>query len=288
MNEQLRFLIDERIKTIKERLQCLGMTHSTIKTYSLVLKSFFQHIEKINDITEKEVEIYLDYLIIKKKYMARSRNLVAKIIKFYFREFFEKEIKIARIKENKPIPNICWDNDFRQIISVTTNIKHRICLLLMRYSGLRRWEVIRVMKHHIQSDGKLLVKCGKGQKDRYTLIPPQVLDQLNAYISLLPIQNPYLFPSQDGTGHYSSRTPQAILINAFKDLKWHRERWFGCHALRHAFCVYCLDEKIGDYDQVSKWLGHSVKQTTQIYTQCIKADYVESIERYKAITCFIQ
>ena len=47
MNEQLRFLIDERIKTIKERLQCLGMTHSTIKTYSLVLKSFFQHIEKM-------------------------------------------------------------------------------------------------------------------------------------------------------------------------------------------------------------------------------------------------
>ena len=288
MNEQTKFLIDERIKTIKERLQCLGMTNATIKTYSLVLKSLFCHIGKINEITEKEVMIYLDYLMIKKKYVARSRNLVAKIIKFYFREFFEKEIRIEMIKESKPIPNICWDDDFKQIISVTPNIKHRICLLLMRYSGLRRWEVIRVMKHHILSDGKLLVKCGKGQKDRYTLIPPQVLEQLNAYISLLHTQNPYLFPSQDGKGHYSSRTPQAILINAFKNLKWHRDRWFGCHALRHAFCVYCLDNRIGDYDQVSKWLGHSVKQTTQIYTQCRKIDYVESIERYKAINCFIQ
>lgn len=76
--------------------------------------------------------------------------------------------------------------------------------------------------------------------------------------------------------------------NAFRSLGWHKSRWFGCHALRHAFCVYCLDNKIGDYDQVSNWLGHSVGQTTKIYTQCRKQNYVESIARYKETKVIIR
>jgi len=275
----------ERIKT---KLKGYGLADSTIKTYTSILKKFFNHYKKVNNFTETEILDYLDYLMVVKNYCGRSRNLVMKIIKFYCREFLNFEPELKRAKENKPIPKICWDSDFSKILSVTPNIKHRMCLLLMRYSGLRRWEAIRVMKHHILDDGKLLVKQGKGSKDRYTIIPPQVLEQLKSYINLLPAENPYLFSSQDGKGHYSKRTPQAILNNAFKRLGWHRSRWLGCHSLRHAFCVYCLDNKIGDYDQVSKWLGHSVNQTTQIYTKCRKIDYVESIERYKATTVLIR
>lgn len=272
---------------IKDRLKGMGLAESTIKTYTYILDSFFDHFGKVNNFTTQEISNYLDYLIISRNYSARSRNLDMKVIRFYCREFLGFVPELKKAKENKPIPKICWDDDFRQIISVTKNIKHRLCLLLMRYSGLRRWEVIRVMKHHILSDGKLLVKDGKGQKDRYTIIPPQVLELLNSYISLLPAENPYIFSGQY-SGHYNKRTPQAILDNAFKALRWNKEKWFGCHALRHAFCVYCLDTKIGDYDQVSKWLGHSVGQTTQIYTKCRRTDYIESIQKYSEITCFIQ
>lgn len=276
------------MQSIKDRLKGYGLQDSTIKTYTNLLESFFDHIGKATNISQQEVSDYLDYLMISKNYSGRSRNLVMKVIRFYCRDFLKNPIDIPKAKESKPIPKICWDSDFSQIISVTKNIKHRLCLLLMRYSGLRRWEVIRVMKHHVLDDGRLLVKSGKGNKDRYTLIPPQVLEQLKSFINLLPAENPYVFQSQDGRGHYNKRTPQAILNNAFNELGWHKSRWFGCHALRHAFCVYCLDQKIGDYDQVSKWLGHSVKQTTQIYTQCRKTDYVDSIQKYSEIKCFIQ
>lgn len=276
------------MEKIKNRLKGLGLTESTIRTYNSILKGFFDYHKRYRDFTEKEILGYLDHLMIQRNYSARSRNLVYKVIKFYCREFLKQEIKIERAKENKPIPKVCWDSDFRQIISVTKNIKHRLCLLVMRYSGLRKWETIRLMKHHILDDGRIFVKAGKGQKDRYTICPPQVLEQLKDYIALLPIDNPYVFQGAFNKGHYSSRTPQAILNNAFETLKWHKERWFGCHALRHAFCIYALDNKIGDYDQVSKWLGHSVNQTTQIYTKCRKLNYVESIERYKATTCIIQ
>lgn len=40
-----------------------------------------------------------------------------------------------------------------------------------------------------------------------------------------------------------------------------------------------LDNRIGDYDEVSKMLGHSVNQTTQIYTQCRKLNLVQAINK---------
>ena len=276
------------MQLIKNRLKGLGLMDSTIKTYCLILSHFFKHTKKALNHTWQEISDYLDYLMIVKNYSGRSRNLAMKVIKFYCREFEGKSIEIRKAKENKPIPKICEDNDFSAILSVTANIKHRLCLLLMRYSGLRRWEVIRVMKHHIQPDGRLLVKSGKGDKDRYTIIPPQVLEQLNSFISLLPVNNPYVFQSQDGRGHYDKRTPEQILINAFKKLRWQKEKWFGCHALRHSFTIYCLDVLKLDFDTVSKLLGHSAKQTTQIYTQLRKLNLVEAIEKYRLITIPIQ
>lgn len=275
-----------KMEKIKTRLRGYGLADSTVKTYCSVLKVFFEHTKKVNNFTEQEISDYLDYLIIKKNYSGRSRNLVMKVIRFYCREFLDFEPTLKKAKENKPIPKICEDNEFSAILSVTPNIKHRLCLLLMRYSGLRRYEVIRVMKHHIQDDGRLLVKQGKGKKDRITIIPPQVLEQLKSFISLLPAENPYVFQGQNSK-HYSPRTPQAILNNAFKKLSWHKSRWLGCHSLRHAFTVYAIDVLKLDYDLVSKMLGHSVNQTTQIYTQCRKLNYVEAIQKYKAKTCLI-
>ncbi len=288
MNDQTSFLIEERIKTIRERLICKGMTYATIKTYCSALKCLFNHLEKTTNISEEEILIYLDYLILKKKYSERSRNLIAKIIRFYFREFLDIELTIKKSKEDKPIPRVCWDNQLKQILEVTPYIKHKLVLLLMRYSGLRNWEIIRLKKHHILDDGTILVKHGKGRKDRYTICHKNILDKLRKFISLLPTNNNnYIFQGQKGIGHYSSRTPLAILHNAFKSLKWHKDKWFGCHALRHAFCIYSLDDKIGDYDQVSKWLGHSVGQTSQIYTQCRRINHIESIKKYDAIECVI-
>ncbi len=264
------------MQQIKDNLKALGMAQSTIKTYSSAIKGF-RTFANGRIITNELVNEYLDFLMLKRNYSARSRNLAGKILKFYCREFRGFEPIIFKAKESKPIPKICEDNEFSQILSVTPNIKHRLCLLLMRYSGLRRWEVIRVMKHHIQPDGRLFVKSGKGNKDRYTIIPPQILEQLNAYVSLLPADNPYIFAGQNSK-HYNPRTPEQILVNAFNRLGWHRSRWFGCHALRHAFTIWAVDVVRLDYDEVSKMLGHSVRQTTQIYTQCRKLNLQRAIK----------
>ena len=127
---------------------------------------------------------------------------------------------------------------------------------------------------------------GKGGKDRYTIIPPQVLDQLNNYISLLPADNPYVFQGQNNK-HYSSRTPQQILNNAFKKLCWYKGKQFGCHAIRHSFTLWAVDDLRLDFDEVSKMLGHSVMRTTQIYTQCRRLNLKRAIEQCKEVSIII-
>ncbi len=285
--EQQNFIIFERVKSIRERLICLGMTNSTIKTYCSAIRLFLNHVGKVADITEEEVLIYLDYLILNKGYSSRSRNLISRILTFYFREFLDIKLDIRKSKEDKAIPRVCWDNQLREILSVTHNIKHKLCLWLMRYSGLRSYEVIRIKKHHVLPDGRILVKEGKGKKDRFTILPAEIRSRLEDFIKLLPEQNPYIFQGNDGKSHYSGRTPLKILHNAFIKLNWPKDKWVGCHSLRHAFTIYCLDNKIGDYDEVSKWLGHSVKQTTQIYTQCRQLDLMAGIKKYDALKCVI-
>lgn len=265
------------MEEIKNNLKAKGLSDSSIKTYDCIITDFLDFVNK-EIITTQDINDYLNYLMISRNYSGRSRNLAMKVIRYYCRELRGFTPVLEKAKENKPIPRVCEDDEFTQILSVTKNIKHKLCLLLMRYSGLRRWEVIRVMKHHIQDDGRLLVKSGKGDKDRYTMIPPQISDELKAYVLLLPAENAYLFPGQNGYGHYNKRTPQAILNNAFEKLGWKKERWLGCHSLRHAFTLWCVDSLRLDFDEVSKMLGHSVMRTSQIYTQCRRINLRRAIE----------
>jgi len=69
---------------------------------------------------------------------------------------------------------------------------------------------------------------------------------------------------------------------------WNKEKWFGCHALRHACTLHWLDDLKLDFDMVSKMLGHSTMRTSQIYTQLRKLKLVDAISKYNTLTIPIQ
>ena len=54
--------------------------------------------------------------------------------------------------------------------------------------------------------------------------------------------------------------------------------WADSTSLRHAFVIWCVDTLRLDFDEVSKILGHSIMQTTQIYTKCRQLNLKRAIE----------
>jgi len=271
------------MEQIKTRLKGLGMANSTIKTYSSILGRFFIHFKKTTNFSMEEMQSYLDYLMVVKDFKASSRNLVADVLEFYSREFLNKDIEFRKAKVTKEIQPVCWDEDYKQILSVTPNIKHKLCTNVMRYSGLRRDEVVRVMKHHFMPVNRLFVKYGKGNKDRWTIVPPQIYHDMQSFKSLLPVENPYIFQGQGGKGHYSSDTPNEILNNAFDKLGWPKERRYGCHALRRFCVIFMVDNLKLDFDKVSRYMGHSIMRTTQIYTESRRLSLEEDAKKYETV-----
>ena len=87
------------MEAIKNKLKGMGLTDSTIRTYTYILESFFDHFGKVNNFTSQEISGYLDYLMISKNYSARSRNLDMKIIRFYCREFLNFVPELIKAKE---------------------------------------------------------------------------------------------------------------------------------------------------------------------------------------------
>ena len=106
------------MQAIKDKLKGMGLQDSTIKTYCSILIHFFEHTKKTTNFTEQEISNYLDYLIIKKNYSGRSRNLVMKVIRFYCREFLELVSKWVghSVRQTTQIYTQCRKIDYSEAV----------------------------------------------------------------------------------------------------------------------------------------------------------------------------
>lgn len=174
--------------------------------------------------------------------------------------------------------------------------------------GLRITECCRLRLKDIDFDQQLVhIRGGKGNKDRTTLLPSLVLDELKYHISrvtdlhdadlaqgngsvwmpeALARKYPsastekawqYLFPSSslsvdpaDGIvrrHHISTSYVQRFLKQGMQKSKIHKHA--SVHTLRHSFATHLLINGV-DLRQIQEYLGHSRVETTMIYTHVIK------------------
>jgi site-specific recombinase XerD len=148
------------------------------------------------------------------------------------------------------------------ILKALSNIKHR-CLLQLLYSGgLRISEVINLKLSDVQSRRNLLlIRGGKGRKDRTTLLSGRLLEELRQYY-LQYKPKAWLFEGQDG-GVYSVESIRKVFRAALKKAGINREA--TPHTLRHSFATHLLEQGT-DLRYIQELLGHSSSKTTEIYT----------------------
>lgn len=253
----------EFIKTLTLK----NYAQNTIRTYKSMLWEFLEYYKKLDPakITEEQIRDYLLHLIKDRKVSISYQNQSINAIKFYYEQVLGRPVRtyyIQRPKKEWNLPNVLSEREVELILNNTENLKHKAILSLIYSAGLRRSELINLRIHDIDSARMyVIIRQGKGRKDRYSILSNRVLELLRMYFKDYKPKE-WLFEGQFG-GQYSETSIFNILKASVK--KAGIRKRVTIHTLRHCFATHLLEHGV-DLRYIQELLGHRSPKTTEIYT----------------------
>ncbi|KAA5538734.1 tyrosine-type recombinase/integrase [Adhaeribacter rhizoryzae] len=253
-----------------EKMQLLNYSRNTMRTYHALLLRFLNTyatngLAVINAFTPEQVNQYHMALQARgQSYTYVNQSINA--IKFYYCKLLGRPdmglAEVNRPAQEKKLPQVLSKEEVAAILKAPDNLKHR-CLLQLLYSGgLRIGEVINLRLTDVQSQRRLLlIRGGKGSKDRTTLLSPRLLAELRQYYRVYKPQV-WLFESPEG-GPYSVGSIRKVFRAALQKAGINRPA--TPHTLRHSFATHLLEGGT-DLRYIQALLGHNSSKTTEIYT----------------------
>jgi site-specific recombinase XerD len=209
---------------------------------------------------------YLLYLLDEKESPAGTVNQVYNALRFLYEELYQRPMVIRdlpRPKKERRLPVVLSVEEVRRLLDAPTNPKHRLMLWLLYSAGLRLGELVRLRPEDLDRERRtIIVRQGKGAKDRRTILAQSVIERVDAYLAFArPIK--YLFEGSRPGGVYSTRSVQNVFESALA--KSGIKKKATVHSLRHAFATHLLEQGT-DIRYIQELLGHSSLKTTEIYT----------------------
>ncbi len=242
-------------------------SNGTIKVYTECLRTFISFCDKdVSVITNTDVQRFNSEYIIAKELSVSFQNQCINAIKLYFRILHNKILNpelIYRPRRGKPLPNVLSKEEVKLLLTRTINTKHKAMLSLIYSCGLRSGELIGLLPEHIDSNRMLvIIKNGKGRKDRIVPLSEKILEQLREYFkSYRPVK--YLFEGQECGQPYDARSLQQVLKQSVARAGITKP--VTLHWLRHSFATHLLESGT-DLRYIQELLGHASSKTTEIYT----------------------
>lgn len=246
------------------KMKLKNYSPKTIKAYKLAVRKLFEYYKKPpKELNQEEVEKFL-FNKINKGASSQTISLYANAFNFIYQKIYHKRfnITIEHPRKRHKLPNVLTKKEIEKIIKVTKNIKHKLLLSLAYSSGLRVNEAINLKVKNVNLDeNTLIVRQGKGKKDRLTVLSGKIKPELNKII-IAKKPSELVFESERG-GKLAERTTQKIFENSLKRAGIKKDASF--HSLRHSFATHLLENGI-DVRYLQELLGHQNIRTTQIYT----------------------
>ena len=144
----------------------------------------------------------------------------------------------------------------------------------MKYAHLRLCDIE-------SANQRLKVFQGKGAKDRYTLLPVKLLEQLRLLYVQEGRPKEYLFTSKQTKRAMHVRSLQ-LVVNGAMDKAGYKTKPFTAHTLRHSFATHMLN--CGNNIHVIKTLlGHSKIETTMVYLHLQKHTQLSIVSPLDAV-----
>ncbi|SFR19041.1 tyrosine-type recombinase/integrase, partial [Desulfoscipio geothermicus] len=208
------------------------------------------------------------YLINEKKVSPGTVNTYSAAIRFLFAVTLNRTLnylQIPRQKKRKAFPEVLTREEVSSIIESCKNIKHKAMLMIVYSSGLRVSEAASLKMQHIDSKNmRVFVDCGKGGKDRYTLLSETCLSVLREYWKMYRPKHPegWLFLGTYNVSHITSRGIEFAFRQAVK--RTNITKNVSIHSLRHSFATHLLEDG-ATLLQIKELLGHTSIRSTTIY-----------------------
>lgn len=246
---------------------------STVKTYLTLtadMVEFYNHTD-LKMLNNRSIEIFIERVMIPKNYsISTHRQFLSSLkhFKAYFPECGINGLQIVLPKKDRILPTVLSKLEILDLIRCTQNLKHRAIIALLYSCGLRIGELIQLRLIDIDIDRRqLIVKKGKGRKDRYIILAESILPLLSNYI--ISYQPKYYVFEGQKSGRYSAESIRSFLKRSCKNANIGKH--VTPHTLRHSYATHLLESGI-DIRYIQELLGHSKPETTMIYTHVSKKD----------------
>lgn len=249
------------LKDLLVEMRLRGFSLHTQRAYSKYCGQFVASLngKPVSEATDVDVKNYLSSLVARTA--PRSVNLARAAVLFYCNEVHKRGITGIKVpKIEKSLPIVLTKDEVVQLIAAVPRRRSQLLLKLLYASGLRVSELVNLRLVDIEGT-TITVRSGKGRKDRMTVLPQSLADELKQYIRDHRLTD-LLFPGRNGRA-LTTRNVQAIIGRAAK--RAGLQKHVTPHKMRHSFATHLLEAGT-DVRVIQELLGHSNLQTTQIYT----------------------
>jgi integron integrase len=293
----------------------IRVKHYSIRTeqaYTDWIKRFILHFGKRHprEMGAAEVEQFLTHLAVNRKVSASTQNQAKSALLFLYKEVLAVELpwldNVEQAKNPKRLPVVLNRDEIQAILSRLTGTQWLIASLLYG-TGMRIMECLRLRVQDIDFKRReILIRDGKGFKDRVTMLPVTLLATIQAHLAkvralhegdlaqgkgsvylpyALERKYPnaakawiwqYVFPAAKVSTdprtqavrrhHVQEQAIQRAVKQAVRDADLSKAA--TPHTFRHSFATHLLE---GGYDirTVQELLGHADVSTTMIYTHVL-------------------
>ncbi|WP_297070033.1 site-specific tyrosine recombinase/integron integrase [Thermococcus sp.] len=269
------------VEEFETYLDLEGKSPNTVRMYSYYVR---RYLEGGGDLSARSALRFLANLR-KRGYSNKSLNLVVQALRAYFR-FEGHDDEAERLKPPKVprgLPKALTKEEVRSLISVIppTRKRDRLIVLLLYGAGLRVSELCNLKKSDVDFErSTLLVRGGKGAKDRVVPVSRSLLEEIRSYLKSRDDMSEYLLVEERRSSKDSISTKTV----------WYLLKRYGKraglkvtpHMLRHSFATHMLENGV-DIRAIQELLGHSNLSTTQIYTKVTVEHLRKAQEKAKLI-----
>jgi integron integrase len=299
---------------VREGLRLKNYSYRTEQTYIHWIKRYilFHHKRHPEEMGDKEIRAFLYHLAEKEQVAASTQNQAFSALLFLYRHILNKELtvdyKSIGAAQSKNLPTVLTKQEARKVIDFLDG-EYQLMAKLLYGSGLRVMECLRLRVKDLDFEYKTItVHDGKGEKDRVTLLPDNLLPLLEGqlekvkwiYAADMKAQLPgvsmpslalarkypnagrewswqYLFPAsrysrEPRTGEQLRHHVQPSNIQ--KAVRRAAQQAgigkpVSPHTFRHSFATHLLQNGY-DIRTVQELLGHKDVRTTMIYTHVLQ------------------